>query len=100
VLVVGGIVGGIVMIVVSAQGQTCYDDGSCSQNVNGPLLAGGIATIIGGSIIGGILAAQRDTAHVQVTPLTLGSVRAHKETPMAALNGEPPPQGLALSVKF
>jgi hypothetical protein len=101
VLVVGGIVGGIVMIVVSASDATCDSDtGECSQTVNGPLLAGGIGTIIGGAIIGGILAAQKDTAHIMVTPLGMVGVGAQKETPMAALNAEPPPQGLAFGVKF
>jgi hypothetical protein len=103
VLVVGGIVGGIIMIVVSAQGQTCdTESGECTTSVNGPLLAGGIGTIIGGSIIGGILAAQRDTARIMVTPLGMVGIGpgAQKESPMAALNAEPPPQGLAFGVKF
>jgi hypothetical protein len=100
ILVVGGIIGGIVMIVASVNGQTCDNDGSCETNVNGPLLGGGIATIIGGAIIGGILVSQRDTARISVTPLTMPSVGTLKESPMAALNAEPPPQGMALSVRF
>jgi len=100
-LVVGGIIGGIVMIVVSLECQDYNpDDGTCSNNVNGPLLAGGIGVIVAGAIVGGILASQRDTAHITVTPLTLPTVGALKESPMASLGAEPPPQGAALTVRF
>jgi hypothetical protein len=103
VLVVGGIIGGITMIIVSLQCQQFDEDGSCSNAVNGPLLGGGIGVIVAGAVIGGILAAQRDTAHISVTPLTLPTVGALKESPMAALGAQPPRggvQGAALTVRF
>jgi len=100
VLVVGGIIGGIVMIIVSFECQQYDTDGTCTNDVNGPLLAGGIGVIVGGAILGGILASQRDTAHISVTPLILPTVGALKESPMAALGSGPPPQGAALTVRF
>ncbi len=99
IVMAGGIVGGIVMIVASAGHQTCYDDGTCTGHVSGGLLAGGIGAIVGGVVVGGILVAQRDTAHITVTPLTLPSVGALKESPMAAF-GAAPTQGAALTVRF
>ncbi|MGO9713633.1 MAG: hypothetical protein ACLQBL_32560, partial [Polyangiaceae bacterium] len=100
-LVVGGIIGGVTMIVVSVVDQSCSSsDGSCSDSVDGPMLAGGIAVIVGGAVLGGILASQHDVANISVTPLTLPTVGALKESPMAALRAEPPPQGAALTVRF
>jgi hypothetical protein len=100
VLVVGGVIGGITMIVVSIQCQAYDSNDSCTNAVNGPLLGGGIGVIVAGAVIGGILAAQHDTAQISVTPLTLPTVGALKESPMAALGAEPPPQGAALTVRF
>jgi hypothetical protein len=101
VIGLGGVIGGIVMIVVSVDSQTCDANGDyCQTNVNGPLLAGGIGVLVGGAIIGGILASQRDTAAISVTPLTAPSVGSTKETPMAAIGAGPPPQGAALTVRF
>ena len=59
VILVAGIVGGIAMVVASADHKTC-DDFGCSSDVNGALLGGGIAVIIGSAIVGTILASQRD----------------------------------------
>jgi hypothetical protein len=100
VILVAGIIGGIVMIVASAEDQTCDSNGYCTTQLNGPLLGGGIGVIVGSAIIGTILAAQRDSAHITVMPLTLPTVGALKESPMAALGAGPAPQGAALTVKF
>ena len=100
IVLVAGIIGGIVMIVASAENQTCDSDGYCTTQLNGPLLGGGIGVIVGSAIIGTILAAQRDSAHITVMPLTLPTVGALKESPMAALGAGSAPQGAALTVKF
>jgi hypothetical protein len=104
VLVAAGVVGGITMIIFSLQCQN-YDlsDGTCTEPLNGPLLGGGIGVLVAGAVIGGILAARRDTAHISVTPLTLPTVGALKESPMATLGAQPPRggvQGAALTVRF
>jgi hypothetical protein len=107
VLVAGGVIGGITMIILSLQCQQYssgpYGDGTCTNPLNGPLLGGGIGVLVAGAVIGGILVAHRDTAHISVTPLTLPTVGALKESPMAALGAQPPRggvQGAALTVRF
>ncbi len=100
VILVAGIIGGIVMVVASADHQTCDDAGDCRGDVNGPLLAGGVGVIIGSAVLGTILASQRDHAHLTVTPLSLPTVGALKESPVAALRGAAAPQGAALTLKF
>jgi hypothetical protein len=100
VILVAGIVGGIVMIVASADTQRCDGYDYCTTNVNGGLLAGGIAVVVGSAILGSVLASQRDTAHVSVTPLSLPSVGALKESPVAALGAVSQPQGASVTVRF
>jgi len=103
IVLVGGIIGGIVMIVASVEGQsqTCNGngDGGCTVQVNGPLLAGGIGVVVASVVVGTILASQRDHAHIMVTPLTMPTVGALKESPMAAL-GAAPAQGAGLTLTF
>jgi hypothetical protein len=69
-----GIVGGIVMIASSSRSELfCDPSGLCyrQDTSSGPLLAGGIALIVVASITGGVLASQRDSAHISVEPLRL-----------------------------
>jgi hypothetical protein len=99
-IIVGGLIGGVAMIVSSADHQMC-DSNACSTDLNGSLLGGGIAVVLGSVIIGSLLASEQDAAHVTVTPLTLPVIGARKEAPtVAALGALPPPQGAALKVSF
>ncbi len=103
VVSIAGIVGGIVMIAASASSEdVCDADGNCyrHETVNAPLLAGGIGVLVVSGIVGSILAFQRDEAHITVEPLTLPAVGAMRESPLAALGAEAPPQGAALSIRF
>jgi hypothetical protein len=104
VIGIGGIVAGVVMIVASVSSSSVCDANgdNCSQEntTNGALLGGGIATIVGSAVVGAILAAQRDSAEVTVSPLNLGSIGNTKETALASLRAEPPPQGAAVTVHF
>jgi hypothetical protein len=101
IVLVGGIIGGVVMIVasVTGQSQTCDGYGDCTTQVNAPLLVGGIGVVVASAVVGTILASQRDSAHIMVTPLTMPTVGALKESPMAAI-GAAPAQGAALTVRF
>lgn len=97
---VGGIVGGTIMMVLSVhRDDVCDDSGLCyyHDDVDGPLLAGGIALAIGGAIAGSIMAWQRDEAVFTVLPLRLSSLLPGAEGSLAqrAL-----PQGAMVSVKF
>ena len=102
VIGIGGLVGGIVMIAVSASDDTrCDADGFCSRHetVDGPLLVGGIGVLLASGIVGGILAAQRDEAHISVEPLRLSSDGGLRES-LAAMGAETHPQGAALALHF
>jgi hypothetical protein len=97
---IGGLIGGVTMIVVSADRQRCGYDGYCDTNVNGALLAGGIGVLVASAIVGAVLVGTRDEARIFVTPLTMPTVGSRKESPLFATNYEPPPQGLSLGVHF
>lgn len=98
---VGGAVGGVVMVIASANGPTvCDDAGYCHAQVDGALLGGGIGVILATGIVGSILAFQRDEAHITVEPLRLSSVGTTREAPLAALGAARPPQGAALTMSF
>jgi hypothetical protein len=99
-ILVGGMIGGVAMVVVSAGRQTCDSGDSCTTKVDEQLLAGGIGVVLGSAILGTILAAQHDTAHVEVTPLALPGMGSRKEWPGAALSAAAPPQGVAVRVRF
>ena len=99
---IGGLVGGIVMIAVAAQDERrCNPDGYCyrHETANTPLLVGGIAVLVVSSIVGGVLAAQRDEARISVEPLRLSSRGALREE-SAALGAESLAQGAALALHF
>ena len=100
---IGGLVGGIVMIAVSASDDTTCDpgDGFCHhhETVNAPLLVGGIGVLIVTGIVGGVLASQRDEAHISVEPLRLSSYGGLRES-LAAMGAETHPQGAALALHF
>jgi hypothetical protein len=103
VISVAGIVGGIVMIVASANSEdVCDDNGNCytHETANVPLLAGGIGVLVVSGIVGSILAFQHDEAHITIEPLKLPGVGAIHESALAGLAAEAPPQGAALSVRF
>jgi len=103
VLSIAGTIGGVVMIIASENSQNICDTfGNCytHDSINGPLLAGGIGVILVSGIVGTVLAFQRDEAHITVEPLRLPVVGALKESPLAAIGAEAPPQGAALSLRF
>ena len=97
---VGGIIGGTVMMVVSVHSDyVCDSNGFCfyHQDVDGPLLAGGIALAVGSAIAGSVMAWQRDEAVFTVLPLHLSSLFPGERESVAqrAL-----PQGAMVSVRF
>jgi hypothetical protein len=102
VIGITGLVGGIVLIAASAQDDTeCDDDGFCHRHetANGPLLVGGIGVLLASGIIGGVLAAQRDEAHISIEPLRLSSFGGLRES-LAAMGAQTHPQGAALALHF
>jgi hypothetical protein len=100
VIGITGLVGGIVMIAVSADGpEVCDVYGYCQRQVNGALLAGGIGVILATSITGSVLAMQRDEAHITVEPLTTPAA-GRRESPFATVSALGRPQGAALTVRF
>ena len=84
------------MILAAADTQSC-DSYGCVTNFNGTLFGASIGVILGGVVVGTVLASLSDTAHVSVTPLTMPAAGALKESPMAALGAAPPPQGAGLT---
>jgi hypothetical protein len=102
VIGIGGLVGGIVMIVASAEREdVCDADGFCQreERANGPLLAGGIGVLIASSIVGGVLASQRDEAHLSIEPLRLSSYGTLRES-LALTGAGAQPEGAALALHF
>jgi hypothetical protein len=102
VIGVAGLVGGIVMIAASAsRDDVCDADGYCyrHETANGPLLVGGIGLLLASGIVGGVLASQRDEAHISIEPLRLSSYGALRES-LAALGAEAHPEGAALALHF
>ncbi len=97
-----GTVGGIVMIVASAEGTetVCDAFGNCFDRarVNGPLLAGGIGVIVAAAIAGTVLAFQRDGVHLLVEPLRTAAGLG--EMGMDRLASRAPIQGAALTLRF
>jgi hypothetical protein len=103
VLGIAGTVGGVVMMSVAYHHETvCDDTGACySQGtVNGPLMGGGIAVLVGSIVAGSILLSQRDQALITVTPLSLATGGATRESPLAALVAEHPVEGAGLRIRF
>ena len=105
-LVVGiaGTVGGIVMIVASADGTetVCDVDGNCFDRtrVNGPLLAGGIGVIVVSVIVGTLLGLQHDGAQLTVEPLRAQSVGVGSAPAMDRLASLSSLEGAALTLRF
>jgi hypothetical protein len=102
VIGIAGVVGGIVMIAASARTEdVCDPDGFCErrETANGPLLVGGIGVLLASGITGGVLAAQRDEAHISIEPLRLASFGKLRES-LAALGAETHPEGAALALHF
>jgi hypothetical protein len=96
---VGGIVGGTIMMILAVHRDDICDVDGCyyHQDVDGPLLAGGIALAIGGAIAGSIMAWQRDEAVFTILPLRVSSLLPGAEGSVAkrAL-----PEGAMVSMRF
>ncbi len=99
---VAGIVGGIVMFAEAVGTRQVCDPSGCyeADRVNGGLVAGGVVTILVGSIVGSILALQPDRAYLTVTPLTLSPTGRARESGDALTGAFGPPQGAGLTVRF
>jgi hypothetical protein len=99
VIGIGGVIAGTVMMVVSVHRNDICDGAYCyyHNDVDGPLLAGGIAVVIGSAIAGSIMAWQRDEAVFTVLPLRVSSLYG-TEGGAATLRSQP--QGAVVSVKF
>ena len=100
---IGGLVGGIVMIAASAHDhRDCDPDGfDCRdhETLDAGLFVGGIGVLVATGIVGGILASQRDRAHLTLEPLRLSSYGRMRETE-AALGAYSNPEGATLSLHF
>jgi hypothetical protein len=97
-----GLIGGAVMIGLSADDElVCDDDGFCHhrETFSAPLLVGGIGVLIASGIVGTILANERDQAHLSIEPLRLSSYGLNREA-LAALGAPGQPQGAALAWHF
>ncbi|HEX3776540.1 MAG TPA: hypothetical protein VHV51_18840 [Polyangiaceae bacterium] len=102
VIGIAGAVGGIVMIAASLhEHDECDPDGFCQEHdtADGGLLFGGIGVLVASGIVGSILIAQHDEAHITVEPLRLSSYGSMRES-IAAMGGEARPQGAALALHF
>ncbi len=99
VIGVGGLIGGTIMMIESVHRNDICDANYCyyHQDVDGPLLAGGIALAIGSAIAGSVLVWQRDEAVFSVLPLRLSSLYPGDGQSAAA---RALPNGAAVSVKF
>jgi hypothetical protein len=100
VIGVAGVIGGTIMMVVSVhRNDVCDDAGFCyyHQDVDGPLLAGGIALAVGSAIAGSIMVWQRDEAVFTVLPLRLSSWYPGEGGSAAA---RALPNGAAVNVRF
>lgn len=103
-----GAIGGVVMIAASATNETTCDpnSGLCASNerIDGPLLGGGIAVLVGSVIVGSILGSRHDVAHVFVEPLSLGAPTSKRESGPVALTMPvgtiPAPQGATIGMRF
>ena len=96
---IGGLIGGTVMMVESVHRNDVCDGNYCyyHDDVDGALLAGGIALAIGSAIAGSIMAWQRDEAVFTILPMRLSSL-------VPAEGGSPAsralPNGAAVAVRF
>jgi len=96
---VGGLIGGTIMMVESVHRHDICDANYCyyHEDVDGALLAGGVALAVGSAIAGSIMAWQRDEAVFTILPLRMGSLFPAERGSVAqrAL-----PQGAAVAVRF
>ncbi len=105
-LAIVGSIGGVVMIAASATNQTACDASGCfnSEKIDGPLLGGGIAVLVGSVVVGSILGSRHDAAHVFVEPLSLGGPTSKRESGPVALGmpggAIPAPQGATIGMRF
>jgi hypothetical protein len=97
---VGGVIAGTIMMVAAVhRDDICDAQGFCyyHQDVDGPLLAGGVALTVGAAIAGSIMVWQRDEAVFSVLPLHLSSLYPGEGGSAAA---RALPDGAAVSVRF
>ncbi|HEX4338390.1 MAG TPA: hypothetical protein VH062_20935 [Polyangiaceae bacterium] len=100
VIGVTGVVAGTVMMALSVhRNDICDSDGFCyyHQDVDGGLLAGGVALAVGSAIAGSIMVWQRDEAVFSVAPLRLSSLYPGEGGSAAQ---KMLPQGAAISGRF
>jgi hypothetical protein len=104
-----GSIGGVVMIAAAATNETNCDpnSGVCTndEKIDGPLLGGGIAVLVGSVIVGSILGSRHDLAHVFVEPLSLSTPTSKRESggPVAfgaPVGNLPAPQGATIGMRF
>lgn len=95
---VGGLVGGTIMMVAATDRHNVCTPYGCyyHDDVDGALLAGGIALAIGAAIAGSIMAWQRDEAVFTVLPLRVSALSpGERAGPSQAL-----PQGAVIAARF
>lgn len=96
VIGIAGTVGGVIMMIASVHPVTdyCDDYGYCygHDEVDAPLLAGGIGVTVGSMIVGSVLALQHDRARLRLTPLAVAPMREGGRAAAA--------QGAALTLSF
>ena len=89
------------MIALSASREdVCDASGYCFRRTvfDTPLAAGGVGVLLGSLIVGSVLAAQHDEAHVMLTPLVAWN--RPERTVAAATSIVPTVQGAALTLRF
>jgi hypothetical protein len=100
-LAIVGTVAGVVMIVLAADNQdVCDASGYCFRRTvfNAPLTIAGVGTALGSLAVGSVLAAQRDEAHLMVTPLV--SWTRPEQPVRTATSLAPTVEGAALTMRF
>jgi hypothetical protein len=103
ILGVAGTIAGAVMIAASVHSETlcspsaagCYSH----ERVNGGLMAGGIAVVVGAVVVGSILATRHDEAMLAITPLALPSP-GQSGAREGEFLGYSASEGAALTVRF
>jgi hypothetical protein len=96
---VASLVTGLVLIVTSYNGNCDPNTSNCQQFNTGQLV-GGIVTLIGGGIVGGILASIGDKANLQLVPMGAAGPIKLSGTSESAATGGADGAGLALRLAF
>jgi len=98
ILGIGGLIGGTVMMIASVTRHNVCTPYYCyyHDDVDGPLLAGGIALAVGSAIAGSVMASQHDEAVFTITPFRVSALSPGERAGLS----QALPQGAAIAVRF